>query len=99
MQDVEDRSIFDDFVTAELRDPSPRKFVDGSPIYLSRQLELPRSFGEPVLSDFGSAVRGDVEHIEDAQPNVYRSPEVMLETPWSYPIDIWDLGCMVRQQQ
>jgi len=86
LQDVKDHSVFDDFVKDELEHPSPREFVEGSPIYLSRQLNLPRSFGEPVLSDFGSAVRGDVEHTENVQPKVYRSPEVMLKMPWSYPV-------------
>ncbi|PLB45873.1 CMGC protein kinase [Aspergillus steynii IBT 23096] len=48
-----------------------------------------------VLSDFGSAVRGDERRNHDAQPNVYRSPEVMLKTDWSYPVDIWNVGVMV----
>lgn len=42
-----------------------------------------------MLSDFGSAVRGDQRRNHDAQPNVYRSPEVMLKVDWSYPVDIW----------
>lgn len=95
LQDVEDKSIFDDFVTAELENPSPRKFIDGSPVYMSRRLNLPRAFGEPVLGDFGSAVHGDINHTGNAQPLVYRSPEVMLKMPWSYPVDVWNLGCMV----
>lgn len=65
------------------------------PIYASRPLELPKIFGKAVLSDFGSAVRGDEKRNHDAQPNVYRSPEVMLKTEWSYPIDIWNVGVMV----
>ncbi len=48
-----------------------------------------------VLSDFGSAVRGDEKRSHDAQPNVYRCPEVMLKTEWSYPADIWNFGAMV----
>lgn len=50
----------------------------------------------PVLCDFGSAVAGDMEHTEDVQPDVYRAPEVILEAPWSYEIDVWNAGCMVR---
>ncbi|KAK5110339.1 hypothetical protein LTR62_006047 [Meristemomyces frigidus] len=41
-----------------------------------------------------TAVRGDMEHTEDVQPDVYRCSEVMLQVPWSYPIDIWNLGCV-----
>lgn len=48
-----------------------------------------------MLSDFGSAVRGDQRRNHDAQPNVYRSPEVMLKVNWSYPVDIWNVGVMV----
>ncbi len=93
--DIADAKLFDDYVANELEYPTPRKFVDGNPIYMSRRFGLPREFGQPILSDFGSAVRGDIEHDEDVQPNIYRAPEVMLEVPWSYPIDIWNLGCMV----
>lgn len=56
---------------------------------------MPKKLGAPVLSDFGSAVYGDQEHMEDVQPNIYRAPEVILEVPWSYKIDIWNVGCMV----
>lgn len=53
-------------------------------------------FGRAVLSDFGEAVNGDQERNVDAQPSVYRSPEVMLKVDWSFPIDIWNVGVMVR---
>ena len=61
----------------------------------SRRFDLPKVFGRAVLSDFGSAVQGDERRNHDAQPNVYRSPEVMLKTDWSYPVDIWNVGVMV----
>ncbi|RAL12448.1 CMGC protein kinase [Aspergillus homomorphus CBS 101889] len=64
-------------------------------LYASRRFELPKVFGDAVLSDFGSAVRGDEKRNHDAQPNVYRSPEVMLKADWSYPVDIWNDGVMV----
>jgi hypothetical protein len=91
-----DHRILETFVKAELKTPSPRKFVDGTPIYRSRTFELPTKFGGAVLSDFGTAVRGDQKRNHDAQPNVYRSPEVMLKAEWSYPVDIWNVGVMVR---
>lgn len=95
LQKIEDKSILEDFAKAEMDNPSPRKFVNGAPVYSSRRFELPRTFGRAVLSDFGSAVRGDEKRNHDAQPNVYRSPEVMLKTEWSYPVDIWNVGVMV----
>jgi hypothetical protein len=90
-----DEAVFDSFTRAELEVPTPRKSVEGAPVYLSRRFERPRKFGVAVLSDFGSAVPGDVKRNHDAQPNVYRSPEVMLKAQWSYPVDIWNVGCMV----
>lgn len=93
--EIEDENILDAFVDAELAAPSPRKFIDGTPIYASRRFDLPKQYGNVVLSDFGSAVRGDQKRVHDAQPNVYRCPEVMLKTEWSYPADIWNVGAMV----
>lgn len=95
LQEIEDKSILESFTQAELKSPSPRKIVNGLPIYASRRFDLPEAFGRAVLSDFGSAVRGDERRNHDAQPNVYRSPEVMLKTDWSYPVDIWNVGVLV----
>ncbi|KAI8725372.1 Protein kinase domain-containing protein [Fusarium sp. LHS14.1] len=92
---VEDDSVFSDFEEQELVDPSPRKLVDGRAIYLSRKLRMPKTWGAPVLCDFGSAVAGDIEHTEDIQPDIYRAPEVILEAPWSYRVDIWNIGCLI----
>ncbi|GKZ23577.1 hypothetical protein AbraIFM66951_009850 [Aspergillus brasiliensis] len=95
LQEIEDGSILDAFTTDEMETPSPRKLVDGMPVYASRRFGLPRTFGRAVLSDFCSAVRGDERRDHDAQPAVYRSPEVMLQMEWSYPIDIWNVGVMI----
>ncbi|KJX97005.1 protein kinase [Zymoseptoria brevis] len=92
-----DSSVLTEFEAEELKEPSPRKEVDGNVIYLSRRLGTPRKFEAPVLCDFGSAVPLDDgrEHLEDIQPDVYRSPEVILDIPWSYSVDVWNVGCMV----
>ncbi|KAL8980546.1 MAG: hypothetical protein Q9177_005848, partial [Variospora cf. flavescens] len=94
---IGDKSILQKFVEAEKKSPSARKDVRGYTVYASRAFDSPsgRSIGTPLLSDFGSAVSGDVEHDEDVQPNVYRAPEVCLDAPWSYSIDIWNVGCMI----
>lgn len=99
MIEIVDQGILDAFVDAELSSPSPRKTVDGKTIYASRGFDLPKEYGKVVLSDFGSAVRGDQKQVHDAQPNVYRCPEVMLQTEWSYPADIWNVGAMVSDRQ
>jgi serine/threonine protein kinase len=96
--ELADDSVFAKFEQDELQDPSPRKEVDGRTIYLSRDLAMiPNKLGAPVLCDFGSAVADGIEHTEDVQPDIYRAPEVILEVPWSYSIDIWNVGCMVSQ--
>lgn len=93
-----DSSVLAEFEAEELNKPSPRKEVDGSIIYQTRRLGMPRNFGAPVLCDFGSAVPLDDgrEHLEDIQPDVYRAPEVILDIPWTYSVDIWNVGCIVR---
>ncbi|TVY38711.1 Serine/threonine-protein kinase [Lachnellula occidentalis] len=95
LSQIEDKSILSAFTEAELEHPSPRKTVDGVTVYASRQLDVPKTFGDSALSDFGSAVRGDVKRNHEAGPQVYRAPEVMVEAAWSYPVDIWTVGCMV----
>lgn len=69
---IADASVLDAFVAAEMEHPSPRKTVDGVTIYETRELKAPKYFGNSVLGDFGSAVRGDVERNHDACPEFYR---------------------------
>ncbi len=97
---INDRSIIQKFIKAEQEQPSPRKVVNGYTVYASRAFDSPSggSIGLPLLSDFGTAVLGDVEQTHYAQPNVYRAPEVCLQVPWSYSIDIWNVGCLVCPQ-
>lgn len=95
LQEIADKRILDAFVDAEMAVPSARKVVNRHTIYRSRQFELPEEFGDAVLGDLGSAVEGDEKRNHDAQPDVYRSPETMLNIEWSYPVDIWNVGCMI----
>jgi len=92
---IVDQGILEAFVKDEMERPSPRKYIDGAPVYMSRHFGLPADFGRIVLSDFASSVRGDLKRNHDAQPNVYRSPEVMIKAAWSYPVDIWNVGAMI----
>lgn len=92
---LDDDNVFEKYEQLELQDPSPRKILDDHTVYTSRDLAVPKKWGAPVLCDFGSVVPGDVEHTEDIQPDIYRAPEVILEVPWSYEVDIWNAGCMV----
>jgi len=55
-----------------MKHPSPRKLVNGVTVYASRRLDVPKFFGDSVLSDSGSAARGDEKRNYDAGPQVYR---------------------------
>lgn len=95
-----DKAVLQAFEKRELSEPSPRKEVDGRTIFLSHELDMPKSPGEPVLCDFGSAqyLNDGIEHREDIRPNVYRAPEIILDIPWTYSVDIWNVGCMVSSK-
>ncbi|OBT41362.1 hypothetical protein VE00_08199 [Pseudogymnoascus sp. WSF 3629] len=97
MLGIDDDSVFSDFEEEELQYPVPRKEVDvdGRTIHMSRELRIPNRVDAPVLCDFGSAMLGDQHHSEFIQPNIYRAPEVILEAPWTYSVDIWNVGCMI----
>ena len=92
---IDDDQVFEDFEREELESPCPRKEVDGRLIYVSRELGIPKTLKPPVLCDFGAAVSGVDENARDVQPNLYRAPEVILQIPWTYKIDIWNAACMV----
>ncbi|GAD91968.1 CMGC protein kinase [Paecilomyces variotii No. 5] len=87
-----DPKSFSDLEEAELKDPSPRKILDGREIYLSR-MPIPGN-GLPLLSDFGEARFSNEEHREDIMPNVYRAPEVVLKMNWDCKVDIWNVALM-----
>ncbi|KAF2215924.1 hypothetical protein CERZMDRAFT_109760 [Cercospora zeae-maydis SCOH1-5] len=92
---VEDDSIFEYSAKAEMTNPSPRK-VDGNQVtYESRGLRMPKKTGPPVLCDFGEARFGRSSYTDDIQPYVYRAPEVILDIPWSYEVDVWNVGVMI----
>ncbi|KAF7561781.1 hypothetical protein G7046_g2337 [Stylonectria norvegica] len=93
--ELDDPAVLEAFVQDELEHPAPRKIVDGRYIYASRTFRRTTKFGRAVLGDFGSAVSGEQKTSADVQPNIYRSPEVMLKMDWSYPVDIWNVGAMV----
>ncbi|EPS33981.1 hypothetical protein PDE_08943 [Penicillium oxalicum 114-2] len=92
---IADDSVFSEFEENEPQPPCLRKELEGRTIYVSRELRVPRNWSTPVLCDFGSTVPGGEEHTEDIQSNIYRAPEVILEVPWTYSVDIWNVGCMI----
>jgi serine/threonine-protein kinase SRPK3 len=91
-----DQNIFAAFENAEMEDPTAFNSDNGRRIYCSRDLGHPKSSVFPVLTDFSNAQIDSPDNNEDCQPWQYRAPEVILEMPWSYEIDIWNVGVLVR---
>lgn len=47
------------------------------------------------LIDFGSATFDDEYHSTVVSTRHYRAPEIYLNIGWSYPCDIWSIGCIL----
>lgn len=47
------------------------------------------------LIDFGSATFEKDYHSSVVSTRHYRAPEIILGTGWSYPCDIWSIGCIL----
>lgn len=91
-----DSSILEQLDTEEIASSSLYKTVNGYNIYRSINFGIPKRFGRPMLYDFSLARDGQIEHPHDIQPDPYRASEVILEMPCGYPVDIWNVGVMVR---
>lgn len=62
-----------------------------------RQVKQRRVMLKPdiCLIDFGSATFEDEYHSSVVSTRHYRAPEVILSLDWSYPCDIWSIGCIL----
>ncbi|ORY02872.1 kinase-like protein [Basidiobolus meristosporus CBS 931.73] len=47
------------------------------------------------LIDFGSATFEEEYHSSVVSTRHYRAPEIILGTGWSYPCDMWSVGCIL----
>ncbi|KAL9111695.1 MAG: hypothetical protein Q9227_003969 [Pyrenula ochraceoflavens] len=47
------------------------------------------------LIDFGSATFEDEYHSSVVSTRHYRAPEIILQLGWSFPCDIWSIGCII----
>ena len=53
--------------------------------------------GSIKLIDFGSACLESAQMYTYIQSRFYRSPEVILGVKYSFPIDMWSLGCVLAE--
>ena len=47
------------------------------------------------LVDFGSSTQIGGPFYQYIQSRFYRSPEVIFQLPYSHPVDMWSLGCVM----
>jgi hypothetical protein len=102
MVSIEKDKVLEEFVATCSEQPHPKhvRSVDGREVYLSRD-----DFGPlqgvrllPALGDFNLCYPGledGHQHVSPIQSHRYRAPEVLLGCPWSYSVDIWNLGLLV----
>jgi dual-specificity kinase len=57
---------------------------------------VPSSSAIKVI-DFGSATFEDQHHSSVVSTRHYRAPEVILGLGWSYPCDMWSIGCIITE--
>lgn len=97
----EKESVVEDFAIAQSSNPMPRKVNGGHTVFLSHNDFGPlRSYYIlPKITDFGLAHHQNdspVLNRHPVQPDGYRAPEVILGAGWTYSVDIWNLGLLVR---
>jgi len=61
------------------------------------RLYLPRNSCEIRLIDFGGATFESDHHSSVINTRQYRGPEVILGLRWSYPSDVWSIGCILAE--
>ncbi|KAK6428896.1 hypothetical protein LTR95_014957 [Oleoguttula sp. CCFEE 5521] len=88
LMNVVDNTPFTRYEEVHGKRPWPRKELDDRTIYASQPMML--TAGLPKLCDLGEARKLEDCRKEDLlMPIMYRAPEVILEMPWSYPVDVW----------
>jgi len=71
--------------------------VPSSSTLTSRQARHRKVLLDPEirLIDFGSATFNEEYHSSVVSTRHYRAPEIILNLGWSYPCDIWSIGCIL----
>ena len=60
------------------------------------KIRIPKHL-EIRLIDFGGATWEDDHHSRIINTRQYRGPEVILDLNWSYPSDLWSIGCIIAE--
>lgn len=62
--------------------------------YAERTTRVPQDTRIKVI-DFGSATFEHQHHTKVVSTRHYRAPEVILGLGWTYPCDVWSIGCIL----
>ena len=89
-----DDTVFRLMEERESQEPSPSRQTEEGFIYPSRAAISVLS-GTPILTDFGQMRFAEPINSGWCMPDLYRAPEVLLQLPWDYPVDLWSVGIMV----
>ncbi|KAI0877489.1 kinase domain protein [Hypoxylon argillaceum] len=99
---LENNDVVANFVDFYKEEPLSKhvRTEDGRATYLSRNYfgSLQGSKLVPMLSDFDCAapfLDNDYGHVWPIQSHCFRAPEVLLGCPWTYSVDIWNLGLLM----
>ncbi|RAL10301.1 kinase-like protein [Aspergillus homomorphus CBS 101889] len=98
LMDIEDDTVLKHVEQQETENPStPITTGTGAAattVYKTRPTMLELS-GYPCLTDFGQmrVIEGRINQ-DWWMTDLYRAPEVLLQLPWGYPVDIWAIGVM-----
>ncbi|KAB8210114.1 kinase-like domain-containing protein [Aspergillus parasiticus] len=101
LMDIEDNTILKDVEQRETENPSTPITTGteaaATTVYRTRPTMLELS-GYPWLTDFGQmrVVEGRINQ-DWWMSDLHRAPEVLLQLPWGYPVDIWSIGVMTLE--
>ncbi|TLS28937.1 hypothetical protein PpBr36_02058 [Pyricularia pennisetigena] len=92
---ISDESCLAEYEHSELAKPTPRKILADRVIHVSR---ISFNVGQvPHLCDFGHSricTNGNLQQGR-AMPVQYRTPEMLLDMPWGYSVDLWALALTI----
>lgn len=102
MVTIESEDILTNFIRRQTKNPQPKhiRIQDGRETYLSQgNFGLSQGSGRlPKVAGFNFAFPGLANgngHLFAIQSHRFRTPEVILGCPWSYSVDVWNLGLLV----
>ncbi|EHA48913.1 CMGC protein kinase [Pyricularia oryzae 70-15] len=92
---ISNESLLAQYEQNELEKPTPRKILANRVIHVS---QISFNVGKvPHLCDFGHAricINGQLQQGR-AMPIQYRTPEMLLDMPWDYSVDLWALALTI----